>query len=55
MYSVYIVFIVPAIQFHFFRTWIAFCIPIVMVTDPHKFIRAEEVYLEGQFGDEYLK
>ena len=54
MYSVYIVFIVPAIIL-FFRTWIALSIPIVMVVILTRLIRAEEVYLEGQFGDEYLK
>ncbi len=45
--------VLPAIIL-FFRTWIASSIPIVMVLIFTRLIRAEEIYLEGQFGDEYL-
>jgi protein-S-isoprenylcysteine O-methyltransferase Ste14 len=54
MYSAYILFIVPAVAI-FLRSWIAFTIPIVMYLIFRRLIKAEEVYLAGQFGEEYLK
>jgi protein-S-isoprenylcysteine O-methyltransferase Ste14 len=54
IYSAFIVFIVPAITL-FFRSWILFTIPIVMYLVFKKLIKAEELYLEEQFGEEYLK
>jgi protein-S-isoprenylcysteine O-methyltransferase Ste14 len=54
MYSAFIVFIVPAITL-FFRSWILFTIPIVMYLVFKKLIKAEELYLEEQFGEEYLR
>lgn len=54
MYSAFIVFIVPAITL-FFRSWILFTIPVVMCLVFKKLIKAEELYLEEQFGEEYLK
>jgi protein-S-isoprenylcysteine O-methyltransferase Ste14 len=54
LYAAYIVFIVPAITL-FFRSWVLFTIPIVMSLIFKKLIKAEELYLEGQFGEEYLK
>jgi protein-S-isoprenylcysteine O-methyltransferase Ste14 len=54
MYSAYIVFLVPAVVL-FFRSWIMLTIPMVMYLIFKKLIRAEELYLEGQFGEEYLK
>ncbi len=54
MYSGFIVFIVPAISL-FLRSWILFTIPIVMYLIFKKLIKAEELYLEEQFGEAYLK
>jgi protein-S-isoprenylcysteine O-methyltransferase Ste14 len=54
MYSAYILFIVPAIAI-FLRSWIAFTIAIVMCLIFRRLIKAEEVYLAGQFGEEYLR
>jgi protein-S-isoprenylcysteine O-methyltransferase Ste14 len=54
MYSAFILFFVPAITM-FIRSWIMFTIPMVMCLIFNKLIRAEELYLEGQFGEEYLK
>ena len=54
MYSAFIVFIVPAVTL-FIRSWIMLTIPMVMYLIFKKLIRAEELYLEGQFGEEYLK
>lgn len=54
MYSAFIVFIVPAITL-FFRSWILFTIPVVMYLVFKKLIKAEELYLEEQFGEKYLK
>jgi protein-S-isoprenylcysteine O-methyltransferase Ste14 len=54
MYSAYIVFIVPAITL-FFRSWIMFTIPIAMYLIFKRLIRAEEVYLEGRFAEDYLR
>lgn len=54
MYSAFIVFIVPAITL-FFRSWILFTIPVVMCLVFKELIKAEELYLEAQFGEEYLK
>lgn len=54
MYSAFIIFIAPAITL-FFRSWILFTIPVVMSLLFKKLIKAEELYLEQQFGEEYLK
>jgi protein-S-isoprenylcysteine O-methyltransferase Ste14 len=54
LYAAYIVFILPAITL-FFRSWILFTIPVVMYLVFKQLIKAEELYLEGQFGEDYLK
>lgn len=54
MYSAFIVFIVPAMTL-FYKSWIAFTIPIVMMLIFKRLIKAEETYLEEHFGEDYQR
>jgi len=54
LYAAYIYFIVPGIVL-LFRSWLLFSVPLVMYVFFRLFIRREELWLEQNFGGEYLE
>lgn len=54
MYSAFIIFIVPAVVL-FLKAWLMLTVPMLMTLVFKRLIKAEELYLEEQFGEEYLK
>jgi protein-S-isoprenylcysteine O-methyltransferase Ste14 len=53
MYSAHILFIAPATT-SFSRSWIAFTTPFAMYVIFRRRVNKEELYFEGQFGEDYL-
>ncbi|MDD5216467.1 MAG: DUF1232 domain-containing protein [Candidatus Omnitrophica bacterium] len=54
LYAAYIYFIAPGIVL-LFRSWLLFSVPLVMYVFFRLFIRREELWLEQNFGGEYLE